>query len=126
VGVKDSTGDEAEMARLLPRFAKGSYLVGHDKLVAACLSKGGRGSISACASVVPDLVKSIERKPENQAKLNSVRGMLEKFGLGPAVKAILRKKGFGDYTTRPPMQGLEDAKAEQLFAMLDMFKVVKW
>lgn len=125
-GVKDSTGDDAEQKRLLPRFAKGSYLVGHDKMVAANLQAGGHGSISACASVVPDLVKSIERKPENQAKLNSVRGMLEKFGLGPAVKAILRKKGLGDYATRPPLVGLADDQARQLFGMLDMFKVVKW
>jgi 4-hydroxy-tetrahydrodipicolinate synthase len=126
-GVKDSTGDEAELKRILPRFRQGaSYMVGHDKMVQFSQLLGGHGSISACASVVPDLVKSVERKPENQAKLNSVRNMLEKFGLGPAVKAILRKKGFGAYFTRPPLVGLEDTQANQLFAMLDMFKVVKW
>lgn len=125
-GVKDSTGDEAEMARLLGWFRDGCYMVGHDRLVQKCFEDGGRGSISACASVVPDLVKSIGRKPENQAKLNSVRGMLEKFGLGGVVKAILRKKGFGEYTTRPPLTALEDAKAEQLFAMLNMFGAIKW
>lgn len=126
VGVKDSTGIETEMARLLPRFAKGSYLVGNDKLIAKCYADGGRGSISACASVVPDLVARIKAKPDQQAKLNSVRGMLEKFGLGAAVKAILKKKGLGDYASQPPMTGLEAAKAEQLFAMLNMFGVVKW
>ncbi|MCB9893202.1 MAG: dihydrodipicolinate synthase family protein [Planctomycetes bacterium] len=126
VGIKDSTGDDAEMARLLPRFKDGSYLVGHDKLVAKCLAEGGRGSISACASVVPDLVAKVKAKPDQQAKLNSVRGMLEKFGLMPAVKAILRKKGFGEYATRPPLQGLDDAKAEQLLAMLNMFGAIKW
>lgn len=125
-GIKDSTGDETEMARLLPRFAKGAYLVGHDKLIAKCYADGGRGSISACASVVPDLVARIKGRPDQQAKLNSVRGMLEKFGLGAAVKAILRKKGFGDYATRPPMVALEAAKADQLFAMLNMFGAIKW
>lgn len=125
-GIKDSTGDEAEMQRLLPRFAKGSYLVGNDKLVSACFAAGGHGSITACASVVPDLVKAIESSPQHQAKLNSVRGLLEKFGLGGAVKAILRKKGFGAYATRPPMQALEAKQAEQLFGMLNMFGVVKW
>ena len=124
VGVKDSSGDETEMARLMPRFA--SYLVGHDKLVAKALASGGKGSISACASVVPDLVARIKSKPDQQPKLNSVRGMLEKFGLGPAVKAILQKKGFGKYTARPPLPGLEPAKSEQLIAMLDMFGAIKW
>ncbi|MCA8913163.1 MAG: dihydrodipicolinate synthase family protein [Planctomycetes bacterium] len=126
VGVKDSSGDETEMARLQPRFADGAYMVGHDKLVAKCYAEGGRGSISACASVVPDLVAKIRVKPDQQAKLNSVRGMLEKFGLMPAVKAILQKKGFGRYATRPPMQGLDPAKAEQMFAMLNMFGAIKW
>ncbi|MCC6465663.1 MAG: dihydrodipicolinate synthase family protein [Planctomycetes bacterium] len=125
-GVKDSTGDEAELKRLSARFAQGSYLVGNDKLVAAALQAGGKGSISACASVVPDLVKSIRRKPEQQAKLNSVRGLLEKFGLMPAVKAILRRKGFGDYATRPPLVGLAEDQSRQLIGMLDMFGVIKW
>jgi 4-hydroxy-tetrahydrodipicolinate synthase len=123
VGVKDSTGDPAELQRLLPQCK--SYLVGHDKLVAACKEAGGHGSISACASVVPDLVKLIERKPEAQAKLNSVRGMLEKFGLLAATKAVLRRQGFGAYKTRPPQVGLEPAQEQQLFAMLDMLGVIK-
>ena len=112
------------MARLLPRFQ--SYLAGNDKLVAKCLAEGGTGSITACANVVPDLVARIKAKPDQQAKLNSVRGMLEKFGLMPAVKAILRKKSFGEYVTRPPLVGLEETKAEQLFAMLNMFGAIKW
>ncbi len=125
-GIKDSTGDEAELGRLLPRFASRSYLVGNDRLIAATLQAGGHGSITACASVIPDLVKSVERNADQQVKLNSVRGLLEKFGLGPAVKAILRKKGFGDYATRPPLTALPDAQAEQMIAMLNMFGAIKW
>lgn len=124
VGVKDSTGDEAEMARLRPRFQ--SYLVGHDKLVAKCMAEGGQGSISACASVVPDLVARIKTKPDQQGKLNSIRGLLEKFGLGASVKAILRKKGFGDYATRPPMTPIDPKAEAQLIGMLDMFGAIKW
>lgn len=125
-GVKDSSGDEAELKRLTAHFAAGSYLVGNDKLIAPALAAGGKGSITACASVIPDLVKSIERKPDNQIKLNSVRNLVEKFGLMPAVKAILRRKKFGHYGTRPPMLGLPEAQAQQMFAMLDMFGAIKW
>lgn len=125
-GVKDSSGEEADMARLCPRFATGSYLVGNDKLVAAAFAAGGKGSITACASVVPDLVQSIRQRPGQQAKLNSVRSLLEKFGLMPSVKAILRRKGFGAYTTRPPLQGLAPDQAAQLIAMLDMFGTIRW
>jgi len=123
VGIKDSSGDPAETDRLLPRF--GSYLVGHDKLVAASLKMGGKGSITACASVVPDLLKLVERKPEAQAKLNSVRGMLEKFGLLAATKSVLRRIGFGPYATRPPLTPLDPEQEQKLHAMLDMLAVIK-
>ncbi|MBX3475819.1 MAG: dihydrodipicolinate synthase family protein [Planctomycetes bacterium] len=125
-GVKDSSGEEPELRRLSAHFAQGAYLVGNDKLIAPALAAGGKGSITACASVIPDLVKSIERKPDNQVKLNSVRNMIEKFGLMPAVKAILRRKGFGHYGTRPPMVGLPEAQAQQMMAMLDMFGAIRW
>ncbi|MBZ0137559.1 MAG: dihydrodipicolinate synthase family protein [Planctomycetes bacterium] len=124
VGVKDSTGDETEMARLMPRVA--AYLVGHDKLVATCMAAGGKGSISACASVVPDLVASIMHKPDQQGKLNSVRGLLEKFGLGASVKAVLRRKGFGAYAARPPLTGMDPGSEKQLIVMLDMFGAIRW
>ena len=124
VGIKDSTGLEPEMDRLLPKFA--GYLAGHDKLVAKCLAAGGKGSISACASVVPDLVAGIRQKPDQQGKLNSVRGLLEKFGLGQSVKAILRKKGFGAYAARPPLTQIDPKAEQQLLGMLDMFGAIKW
>ncbi len=112
-GVKDSTGDPAEMVRLLGRFAGGCYLVGSDWLVSRCLEAGGNGSITAAASVVPALVASIRSQPDQQQSLDRVRGLLEEFGLGPAVKAILRRLGFGDYATRPPLMGLtRDREAE--------------
>ena len=125
-GIKDSTGDEAELARLSRHFHGKAYMVGSDKLVAAGYAAGGMGSITAAASVVPDLVASIKARPDQQGKLNSVRGLLEKFGLGGAVKAILRKKGFGAYGARPPLTNLEAAAEQQLFSMLDMFRAVKW
>lgn len=125
-GVKDSTGDEAELARLSKHFAGKAYMAGSDKLIAQAYAAGGTGSITAAASVVPDLVASIKARPDQQGKLNSVRGLLEKFGLGGAVKAVLRKKGFGAYGARPPLVNLEAAQEQQLFAMLDMFKAVKW
>lgn len=125
-GIKDSTGDEAELARLSRHFKNKAYMVGSDKLIAPAYAAGGTGSITAAASVVPDLVASIKARPDQQGKLNSVRGLLEKFGLGGAVKAILRKKGLGAYAARPPLMNLEAAAEQQLFAMLDMFGAVKW
>ena len=93
-GVKDSSGDPQEMARLIGRFPAGSYLVGSDRLVAASLEAGGTGSISAAANVVPQLVAAVNRGLDRQPELTAVRSVLEDFGLGPAVKCILRDSGL--------------------------------
>jgi len=107
-GVKDSTGDPAELRRLVGRCIGCSYLVGSDRLVHAAREAGGSGSITAAASVVPGLVVEAGRSSQGQEALSTVRGLLEEFGLQAAVKAILRHRGFGHYGSRPPLIGLED------------------
>jgi len=124
-GVKDSTGDESELRRLSTRFAGAGYLVGNDRLVAAAYAAGGSGSITACASVVPDLVAAIPRDAAQQAKLNSVRAILDKFGLNAAVKAVLRRMGMGEYVARPPLEDLPEQGAKALFGMLDALGVIE-
>jgi 4-hydroxy-tetrahydrodipicolinate synthase len=106
-GVKDSTGDPSEMRRLLERFNKRSYLVGSDRLVRASRLAGGSGSISAVASVAPRLVAAAAEDDGSQQRLSEVRALLEEFGLGAAVKALLRARGVGTYGSRPPLPGLE-------------------
>ncbi len=115
IGVKDSTGDPDELRRLTLRFADGCYLVGNDRLVTACVEAGGDGSISAAASVAPALVCAVQRGDAPQADLVRVRALLEKYGLGPSVKSLLRRFGFGDFATRPPLVGLDDARAPTLW-----------
>lgn len=107
-GVKDSSGDPSELHRLLARFSGRSYLVGSDRLVRSSRVAGGTGSISAAASVAPDLVVAAARDDQAQARLDLVRSLLEQFGLGAAVKALLRRRGLGSYASRPPLLGLED------------------
>jgi 4-hydroxy-tetrahydrodipicolinate synthase len=114
-GVKDSSGDVDEMRRLLARFEDGSYLVGNDRLVTACIEAGGAGSISAAASVAPALVSAAHRDRAQQASLDGLRSLLETFGLGPSVKSVLRHCGLGEYATRPPLVGLEPDREEALW-----------
>ena len=114
-GVKDSSGDRAEMTRLLGRFSDGSYIVGNDHLVRACMENGGRGSITAAASVTPRLLQAVQRGDAEQGTLDEVRDLLEEYGLGPSVKAILRRKSLGDFSTRPPLSGLDPARVDGLW-----------
>lgn len=117
-GVKDSSGDAAELERFIDRIGDRAYMVGNDRLVSASVARGG-GSITAVASVAPELVAATQRDPSRQPDLDAVRGLLESFGLGPAVKAVLRHKGIGAYRTRPPLVGLDPAAASRLVREFD-------
>jgi 4-hydroxy-tetrahydrodipicolinate synthase len=120
-GVKDSTGDPGELQRLGRRFRDAAYYVGSDRLVSLCIANGGYGSISAAASVVPRLVASLSTAPDRQSDLDTIRSLLEEYGLGSAVKAVLRWMGFGEYSTRPPLQGLDERSGREL---IEKFKKV--
>jgi 4-hydroxy-tetrahydrodipicolinate synthase len=115
-GVKDSSCDLEELARLCTRFRDRAYIVGSDRLVTASLAAGGSGSITAAASVAPGLVTAVQRGNADQSRLDEVRTLLEAYGLGPSVKAILRRSGFGDYATRPPLVGLDAVREVDLWA----------
>lgn len=118
-GVKDSSGSKEDLVRFIDRLGDRSYMVGHDSLLSRARAAGGSGSISAAASVVPGLVAATQREAALQEKLDEVRGLLERYGLGPAVKAILRHKGFGAYRTRPPLLDLDDESAARLIEEFD-------
>ena len=118
-GVKDSSGSSEDLARFTARLEDRAYLVGHDRLLSKARAAGGRGSITAAASVVPGLVMATQRDAANQPDLDRVRSLLESYGLGAAVKAILRHKGFGDYRRRPPLLVLDDESAVRLIVDFD-------
>jgi 4-hydroxy-tetrahydrodipicolinate synthase len=115
-GVKDSSGDPSELQRLCSHFRGSCYMVGSDRLVTQCVQAGGSGSISAAASVAPALVVGVQNGAVDQELLDQMRALLEEYGLGPSVKAILRRTGFGGYATRPPLQGLEAGRGDELWS----------
>ena len=126
-GVKDSSESTDELTRLAVRFSDRAYMVGTDRLVTAALAAGGTGSISAAASVAPALVAAVQRGTSEQSELDRIRELLEAYGLGPAVKAILRRAGFGAYATRPPLVGLDPEREEALWeAYCALVPVVAW
>ncbi len=114
-GVKDSTGDPDELRRLTDRFADRSYMVGNDRLVTESVEAGGTGSISAAASVAPAMVCAVLRGEAEQIDLDRLRSLLEEYGLGPSVKNLLSRFGFGDFATRPPLVGLDDGRVPALW-----------
>jgi 4-hydroxy-tetrahydrodipicolinate synthase len=118
-GIKDSSGSEEELARFTAALSNRSYMVGNDRLLTLCRLSGGAGSITAAASVVPELVAATHRDNSRQPALDAVRGLLERYGLGPAVKAILRHRGVGSYRTRAPLLCLDDTESAALVREFD-------
>jgi len=58
---------------------------------------------------------AVRRGDGPQTVLDRVRALLEEYGLGPSVKSILKRFGFGEFATRPPLVGLDDARAQPLW-----------
>ncbi len=82
VGIKDSTGDFSLTVEYIRRTRKKEFhvLAGRDTLIHACLCHGGKGSIAACANIVPRLVADIYDKYVT----GDVAGSLEaQFKLAP-------------------------------------------
>jgi len=113
-GIKDSSGSELELRRLCGFRSGVAYRVGNDHLLSTCLDAGGSGSITAAASVAPRLVSSVTDDRTRQKPLDDLRTLMEKYGLIPAAKAILRHRGLGEYHTRPPLQSLDDERTARL------------
>ena len=118
-GVKDSSGDPGELQRLSRRFADRSYLVGNDRLLGACRAAGGSGSITAAANVAPELVRAAWNDRARQPELDRIRGILERFGLVPTAKALLRRAGLGPFRVRPPLMDLPADDEERLVKALE-------
>jgi dihydrodipicolinate synthase/N-acetylneuraminate lyase len=120
-GVKDSSGDPSECARFAGAMSGGrSLFVGNDRLVRTARDLGGAGSITACASVAPDLVAEAMADDRAFERLVMLRGLLESHGLIPAVKAILGSRGLGGVRPRPPLVPLDPRIAADLVAQAEM------
>ncbi len=60
-GIKDSTGDPAEGARIRRTYPRLAYFAGNDHRVGESCRDGGAGSITACANVYPDLAAAVQK-----------------------------------------------------------------
>lgn len=111
-GIKDSTGDPAELQRLRSHFPQLVYFVGNDRLVAEACQAGAAGSITAVANVFPDLVAAVQVAVRTrgdvagcQATLSAARDLLESYPLQPATKAALHEAASLPITAARPPQG---------------------
>ena len=114
-GLKDSTGDPAQLSHFRAAFPDLAYFAGNDHRVVEACASGGAGSITAGANVFPDLCAAAQQAAwasrdaaaseaaAAQARLDAARSLLESYPLQPATKAALADvAGLAETTVRPP------------------------
>jgi 4-hydroxy-tetrahydrodipicolinate synthase len=128
-GVKDSSGDWANTAAMLERFAPRGFDVfaGSENFLLANLRGGGVGCITATANVNPGPIVALCQAwreadaDARQAALDATRAALAQFPMIAAMKAAIAwKTGNPAWATvRPPLVELDAAQCAQLQAALD-------
>ena len=132
VGMKDSSGDLANMlaaVRAVPGFAVFS---GADELLLPLLDGGGAGCITACCNVASPLAQSVFTAWRNgdkanavavQQTLSEVRRIISAYPLSAALKGLLAVlSGQADWNRlRPPLVALDEPT---LAALADALRAV--
>jgi 4-hydroxy-tetrahydrodipicolinate synthase len=126
IGLKDSSGDFANMQALVKRFPGFSVLAGADPLMLPLLRAGGAGCITAASNLAAADLAVVFRHytdPAREAEVQAaheravaVRNRISQFAQIPSVKALLRRKtGIASWgAMRPPLLPLTQSEVERL------------
>jgi 4-hydroxy-tetrahydrodipicolinate synthase len=128
-GMKDSGGDWNNTHAFLDAFAKSGFDVfaGSETFLLQNMRHGGTGCISATANVHPGPIAKLydawqgADADAQQARLDEIRGVFQKFPMIPALKAAIAHYG-GDAAwspVRPPLVPLTAEQAKALTTELD-------
>lgn len=126
-GMKDSSGDRANLEAVLEAFPGFAMFAGTEALLLLNMRSGGAGCISATANVNP---KAIDRLFQNwqagdadsiQESLNEVRTAVQQFPLVPALKKIISHYAADPEWSRlrPPLVELSEADGTKLIADIE-------
>jgi 4-hydroxy-tetrahydrodipicolinate synthase len=131
VGIKDSSGDFANMEKMVRALPGFSVLAGADPLMRPLLEIGGAGCITAASNLVAKELAFIyghhadpARKAEVDAvqeRITKIRAVSARFVQIPAIKAMLARRYKDDAwrRVRPPLIALDTAEAGALDRQMD-------
>jgi 4-hydroxy-tetrahydrodipicolinate synthase len=126
VGIKDSSGDLANMTAMVERFRGFSVLAGADPLMLPLLRRGGAGCITATSNLVASDLAFIYRHHAEkahaaeveaaQARVVAARSRVSQFAQIASIKTLIaRKTGHTEWkNVRPPLLPLTETEAAQL------------
>jgi 4-hydroxy-tetrahydrodipicolinate synthase len=127
-GLKDSSGDWKNTSAVLNAFAKSGFDVfpGSEVFLLAGLRAGGKGCITATGNVNPAAINQVYENwqapeaDELQAGITATRGVVQKYPMISALKAIVGYWGHDPNwaTVRPPLVELTIGQQQSLIAEL--------
>ena len=127
-GMKDSGGDWSNTHAFLDAFARAGFDVfaGSETFLLQNMRHGGAGCISATANVHPAPIARLfdtwqaGDADAQQARLDVIRGIFQKFPMIPALKAAIAHHGGdpGWAAVRPPLVALTPGQTSALVAEL--------
>lgn len=132
VGIKDSSGDPANLQAILDRFFAFGTFAGSEGLLLQNLRGGGAGTISAMANIIPAQIRYLYdnwQSPEAdriQAELNILRTALKPYPVIPALKQIMAHwRSDPEWVhVRPPLVRMNQAKAEEMLTLPPVVETV--
>jgi 4-hydroxy-tetrahydrodipicolinate synthase len=126
VGIKDSSGDFANMEAMVGRFPNFSVLAGADPLMLPLLRKGGAGCITATSNLIARDLAFIFRYADDRSQAEAVeraqalvvaaRNRVSRFAQIPSVKALIaQRSGYDGWRRlRPPLTWLKPEEEADL------------
>jgi len=128
-GMKDSSGDWNNTKAFLDAFSRSGFDVfaGSETFLLSNMRNGGTGCISATANVHPGPIARLFDTWRNgdadaqQARLDEIRGVFQRFPMIPALKAAIANYGHDPAwaSVRPPLVDLTAEQAKALVTELD-------
>jgi 4-hydroxy-tetrahydrodipicolinate synthase len=127
VGMKDSSGDPANLEEVMRAFPGFGLFAGNETLLLKNLRLGGAGCISATANVNPAAIDRLFQRWQSdeaaklQESLDAVRKAVQQFPLVPALKKILSHYANDEEWNRlrPPLVELDAPSGKKLVGDLD-------
>ena len=127
-GIKDLSGDFANMTAMVERFPGFAVLGGADPLLLPLLRKGGAGCITATSNIVARSLAYVYKHSGDsdddpalkaaQARIVKARELVSRFPQMASLKALTadRTKHAGWQRLRPPLESLPPEQLKELLA----------
>lgn len=121
LGVKDSSGDRDNIIALLEACRGLQILVGDERLLAAAVRRGGAGSISGLANVLPERLRVMAVDGTDDPGVSALVDDVLRHPVVPAVKALVAADTADDGWLHPraPLLALGGAARAALAASLE-------